>query len=675
MVGQLLLVCLALVLLALSGWAYAGDRVPAGVPNGKRAKPWILLAVASAAIVLGIIGWCIQQGAATTPGSAGQTAVLPADGGVAKFINAVYLAAQQISLNAPADAGQNEFIHASRLCALATVVLVAIEALSQLFADSIHLALLHRIRGHVVIAGLGRTGFALLQDLGRRRGGLRRRVVVIEHDKENPLADAARERGAIVVHGDATDERLLKRVRAERAEAVFFATGSDEANVEGVRDLLEVIGEHRRPDEPQPKAFAHLRRADLGLLLEAAAGPEPVIDVRAFNILHRAAADVVLRHLPHPELRPRQPHEMLHAVIIGMGPMAQVLATQIAEFAHFENLKRSRMTIVHSPRDREAVSEFRATYQRLFHAPPGASRWDPWDPPEAMDHWSYGVAVRDVEAPSAADRGIGFVVNGGFAEHDGELLASGAIDRIAEIAHREGVKPVVFVCAEDDEKNCSVAYEIDQELRARLCKDGSYRPGVQPVTIFAHVPYRKVLGAAVERGRLKTFGDLTQLCSYDELTWSGDQELAKAIAQRYEEKYPKPAGGKHRVDLERWARRSNFSAAMHASVKFATLGYALARRQPGETAEPITPKVTDAQRSVIQRMEHNRWLAERLLSGWTFGPRDDVRRQRTAIVDWDHLPLAERQKDDDQIQAILDALRITSTIAVQPLRWTTFGDA
>lgn len=220
-----------------------------------------------------------------------------------------------------------------------------------------------------------------------------------------------------------------------------------------------------------------------------------------------------------------------------------------------------------------------------------------------------------------------------------------------------------------------MAYEIDQELRARLCKDGSYRPGVQPVTIFAHVPYRKVLGAAVERGRLKTFGDLTQLCSYDELTWSGDQELAKAIAQRYEEKYPKPAGGKHRVDLERWARRSNFSAAMHASVKFATLGYALARRQPGETAEPITPKVTDAQRSVIQRMEHNRWLAERLLSGWTFGPRDDVRRQRTAIVDWDHLPLAERQKDDDQIQAILDALRITSTIAVQPLRWTTFGDA
>lgn len=53
-------------------------------------------------------------------------------------------------------------------------------------------------------------------------------------------------------------------------------------------------------------------------------------------------------------------------------------------------------------------------------------------------------------------------------------------------------------------------------------------------------------------------------------------------------------------------------------------------------------------------MEHNRWLAERLLKGWTFGERDNARKRRLSIVDCDNLKSDEPARDRDQIDRIID---------------------
>jgi hypothetical protein len=44
-------------------------------------------------------------------------------------------------------------------------------------------------------------------------------------------------------------------------------------------------------------------------------------------------------------------------------------------------------------------------------------------------------------------------------------------------------------------------------------------------------------------------------------------------------------------------------------------------------------------------MEHNRWMGERLLSGWRFGTRDDARRCRVTLVPWSDLSAKERMYD------------------------------
>lgn len=49
---------------------------------------------------------------------------------------------------------------------------------------------------------------------------------------------------------------------------------------------------------------------------------------------------------------------------------------------------------------------------------------------------------------------------------------------------------------------------------------------------------------------------------------------------------------------------------------------------------------------VSARAEHERWMAERLAAGWTYGrDRDDAAKKNPNLVPFDELSVAERAKD------------------------------
>ncbi len=51
-------------------------------------------------------------------------------------------------------------------------------------------------------------------------------------------------------------------------------------------------------------------------------------------------------------------------------------------------------------------------------------------------------------------------------------------------------------------------------------------------------------------------------------------------------------------------------------------------------------------------MEHARFNIERLLSGWTLGPRDLDRKQSPYLVGWAELPESVREWDRQAVRAI-----------------------
>ena len=78
----------------------------------------------------------------------------------------------------------------------------------------------------VVIVGGGAIGRELAENLIRRGG---HEVVLIDAD-EKRCEQLAAELDALVLHGDGTDPELLKKARAEEADALVAVTGSDAIN-------------------------------------------------------------------------------------------------------------------------------------------------------------------------------------------------------------------------------------------------------------------------------------------------------------------------------------------------------------------------------------------------------------------------------------------------------------
>ena len=702
--SQVALLILAGLLLALIAWAFWGDRVASFLPSGKRAKATLLLGVATATLVFGTVGWFLQPppptspptqreladtSPASKPTTAGEEATPHVGNLTTRLIDAVYLASQHLFLNAPTESQENLWKLASRLCAMATVVLVAFEALTRLFADSIQKALLRRKRGHIVICGLGATGLGLVRhfrgaDRLNTSSARRPTVVMIDANPSNEYIERCRELGAVVLHGDATDERLLESVRAERAAQVYFVTGSDEANIEGACDLRRLIDALGPSNVARPQISIHLRRAELALLLEpvaqSASAHGQSLEVQCFNILEQAADDVMAMVFLH--LRPRTASQVLHVVIVGMSPVAQRLAVRIAEQAHYENCKRTRMTILVSPNERAAVESFRAQYPRFF---PNEIR-DAWNPEPAMDDWGFGVRIPKSDHASERAVGVTFAVNGGFAEHSGGLSSPDVRANIVALAKSPGVVPVVLVCGDEDEEICTTAIDLHAELLARCPSTPQSGDLGRPVAVAAYVPSRPSLAELVRQCGVVVFGIPGGTCAFTSLAKSAQRPLAERLAAQYLSRTPtsqtsistssdvdstsqsRPAAPF--IALPLWERRSNLAAAGHLSVKLAAVNLRVVDRET-DTAVLDGFNLSEDLRSLLAVMEHNRWLADRLISGWQFGERSNEHKRRMAMVDWKHLSQDERVKDYAQVDELFRWLLGSTEFALASAQDTT----
>lgn len=132
------------------------------------------------------------------------------------------------------------------------------------------------------------------------------------------------------------------------------------------------------------------------------------------------------------------------------------------------------------------------------------------------------------------------------------------------------------------------------------------------------------------------------------------EELARAIHDLYcEEAQSRGKTLETNSMLRRWdelpedMRDANRAQAADIPNKLHMLGYELAHRQG---VKPSEMRLDPERAEAVAKHEHDRWVNERLRSGWTYGnPRDNARKQHPLLVDWDQLPEKEKDKDRDTV--------------------------
>ncbi|MEZ5171680.1 MAG: NAD-binding protein [Acidimicrobiia bacterium] len=556
----------------------------------------LITALAVVALVLGYVGfreYSDAQGAGWTVG------------------DVLYRDVQLLALESGSVEGDVPWaLDVARFLAPVAAGFAVVSALLFIFRDQLEAVRIARLRGHVVVCGAGRKGSLAIRSL--RDSGFR--VVAVEQNASCAHIEAALERGAHVVRGDARDPALLRKAGVPRATHLVVVCGSDAASAEvavQARELLTTTSGATLSciaDIADPQLCALLRREEIALRREIP------FRLDFFNA-QEAGARILLREHP-PDSRGNSSGEV-HMVVVGLGDFGTRLVAQAALSMHGTErpiASKLRVTVV----DREAgrrVARLRGLHPRIE---------------DVCD-----VVALDMDIGSAEFRSGDFLTNAG-----GPVTATS-----------------VYVCLGSDADGLSTAFSLAPQLRdsavpivvrtsestglARLASDVEKRSG---------------------RCELAVFPLLDRTCNVEALLGGTREQIARAIHDDYLENLTDDASTRSSDpaavawdELPSALQESNRDQADHLGVKIRAVGCDLVPLFDGDA---VSFRFTDAEIERLAEMEHTRWVDERRRHGWTHDarPKDASRRTTPHLVPWDDLEDDIRERDRSAVRAIPEFL-------------------
>ncbi|HWP26878.1 MAG TPA: RyR domain-containing protein [Xanthobacteraceae bacterium] len=323
----------------------------------------------------------------------------------------------------------------------------------------------------------------------------------------------------------------------------------------------------------------------------------------------------------------------VHALVVGFGDLGEKILEQALLTSIAGNLGEPRVTVL----DREArrrEAEFRTRR------------------PGVLDTLDVVFLEFDIETDSL------------------EQAAPGSsAERMRELAGADGITAIFLALPSDAETARAVL----------LLRRYFARIGMPPAPIFYRWRAGEAMGDLLREDRNAFAGhgairmDLPDGALLREIAdFDGREALARALHECY------LAGlDVSQQAMQAWERlpdtlrRSNIRAADHLPAKLWTLGIDMSTLEPGSLPrlpESVTRllsadrgTVTDDPKLVnLARIEHERWMIDRKLDGWSYGTqRDNAKRLHPLLVHWEELKKSPDQVAKD-INIVLETLRFVA---------------
>jgi voltage-gated potassium channel Kch len=487
----------------------------------------------------------------------------------------------------------------------------ALLTLFGLFRERVRHMLLPLTRGHYLVCGLGEKGLAFTRALTASGA----KVVAIERDPANEHIAPLREAGTMVVVGDARDPEMLRLAAAPRARHVIAVCADDGVNAEIALQLRDLAAQ---ADKTSVRCLAHIVNADLSILLRLRELSSPLPDrfrLDFFNVIETGARELLTAHAPGPRA------DDTHVLVVGAGEVARWLLLHMArEWSEADGGGRPWVTVVDADA-RERVAAFTEAFGGV-------------------------AAVCELRAFDIA--------------RDRLTSLPGAIPSGSPVT-------IMYVCLDDDGEGLATALGLRQE---------SIAPPVPIVVCMTRVGgLSQLLDAptvALDRFfELYAYSLLASTCDLDLLHSDVYDTIARARHDGYVR--DRRAAGEtpaENTSLVPWdrlpedLRESNRDQAAH-------IGYKL--RAFGCTVVPLRDwsahdfEFADDEIEEMARVEHDRFVAERIRQGWRFapGPKNNAQRTSPTLIPWEELSEAEREKDREVVR---DIPRLLARVGFQIVR-------
>lgn len=472
----------------------------------------------------------------------------------------------------------------------------------------LRLAMLPHTQDHVVVFGDAQLSDAALTTLVA--GG--RQVVAVA-----PVYSASRREtleglGLTVVEADLRQATTLTAINLPAAAALFIVGPDDLENINlGMIAIRNMVG---RATTLAPLALAiQIDREDLASELDAALdGVSRRHGVRYHRLcpdrdglrieLARYAPAFVKANLSAPS----------HVVVVGLKGRWEQALNQLIVAAQDHPTERPALTLVISAKEREILAPWLAARPDLHLV----VRM------ETLDAGAGALPVEaDCETCVAADGPPDLAV----------ILLDGADAIVAALALRRPAHPLRAATT---------------PILVRQSKEDALLAALAETAVQNR-----------DHGRMAAFsGPIRAETAARALDRRGD-ELAMALHANYldvTQRLPPGSTDSQKAwdDLPENLREANRASAEHAGILFASAGLSGVDRK--EMSRALSdPSVVER----LARIEHRRWMADRIERGWRYGAkRDNARLIHPSIRDFDDLSEAEKELDREAVRILASSI-------------------
>ncbi|NOY67010.1 MAG: NmrA family NAD(P)-binding protein [Gammaproteobacteria bacterium] len=484
----------------------------------------------------------------------------------------------------------------SRWLSPLVVGIAAIKGIWIFAHEKIKLARTRRYKDHVIICGLGLKGQNLARDFIERGYT----VVILEVDNSNDQINAVKSDGATILEGNARDKSILLNAGIARAKFLLCVTGSDQVNIEIASTVFNELDSLDRADVLQ--VYVHVldnRLKNCFYETKLFSLDYANFSARLFNIYEKAARQIC--ELYGPDRYNNNPPESKIITIYGNGKLASELVAQVARVGHYteDNIIRLKLVGLYSDVD---VQEYRNRFSSL---------------------------------------GERFIVD--FQNKDINYIS----DEELESTFDACTPDVIYIC-------------IDSEIETiKFIRKLSYCRLSENITVIANIISKTGLSQWVRDdllidNQIHFFDMLECACEYDSVIGDRLDRMARMVHENYVNSEIARGGSAATnqslvdwKDLPETLKDANRHQADHISVKLRVLGIEI----DGSCDDKKKPCFNTEQIKKMAVIEHQRWMADRLLSGWryTSGCKDNAKKLSPCLVPWSLLPDEEKQKDIDAV--------------------------
>lgn len=521
------------------------------------------------------------------------------------------------------DPIESLWLHSARLMLPAALSIAVIQGL---------LATAHRRGGslmvrlfwsdHVVICG-GSVQARLLAREHMKPGRTDRVVLIHLGDKHQVEVDELAVEGIVVLTEDASREDALLRLGLHRARVVYVIAGDDQANLrifESITAFMRAKGKRNSPLVCLLHCYNRVlgqRVLDEYLRKNTSEENCTQIDIRPFNTWMESARNLYRQLGPDtffPVSCETDPQP--HAIIIGRTWFSEQLVDQGAFLGHYLHDRKLRITLLGTGSD-DWRNEVTNLYPALHNQPTGSI----WQPEE-----SRLIPVIDLNSEESKNY-IDFIC--GIPKNQNAIIYL-CMDNISDalaLAHaleahtRSNHTPIVICSPEAESSNFNLRF-LNSEVESTF-QDGrifGYSSTLNGIKIDVHESFYR---AELDTQALKLHNSFCGR-GHDESWLNEDYE---------------------------WSRESSRQAVSHLPIKAKAVGW----KTPTMGTETFMDKVSDHQRELLSKMEHQRWCAERLMFGWRFSAeKKPIYYLHNNLVEYEKLLPTDKNKD----KAIVSALAV-----------------